>query len=481
MKKVRTKNFNLGSEYCTRDPKEAAKELLKREYCDTHLYAENEHEAIFIPHVFVSDQHQKLEYPDLNFNGIEEFKMCMEKIIKDTTLEKEWYFGYIKHLNDNFPTNKNNKKEIDNWRHNMKYLCDNDTKRPSYLTDLTHRQLYEKEPMDIKNKPQNYYVCKMLENPSRAVGEIGERWLYEGLKSQRQLLKDAVVLHTLEIKAGKTQQEHDFVIFFPNRRLIIGIEAKNKFSDKNVDSAKKQLIKLQMFLKNQCKLEGWNFHPMIFTMVDTPEHSLDHFITSDENSFENRIRSIRDKYKELNIAEFKTEKDKLKSILGFLVFLMHVSKGKTGLIRTSNWADYVKECIENISTKENILFYTKQQLPIFESSEDYRYLLLLGGYGTGKTFLKKEKIKQLLNETQEGNKKIWYVLLSDKAILLKSSLENEWKKEIKEGRLEVVSKHFFSDYFVQDDSEKTSVFIHDLCYKKSKSKQPDSIRISFSM
>ena len=96
VKKIRTKKFNLGSEYRTRDPEEVAKELLKREYCATHLYAENKHEAIFIPHVFVSGQHQKLENPDLNFNGIDEFKMCMKKIIKDTTLEKEWYFGYIK-------------------------------------------------------------------------------------------------------------------------------------------------------------------------------------------------------------------------------------------------------------------------------------------------------------------------------------------------------------------------------------------------
>ena len=62
---------------------------------------------------------------------------------------------------------------------------------------------------------------------------------------------------------------------------------------------------------------------------------------------------------------------------------------------TPSWIDLVKDGIEAVSSKNTIIFYSKNQLPIFSEayseSERFKRVLITGGFGTGKTILLSEK------------------------------------------------------------------------------------------
>lgn len=470
--------FNLGLGYTTNCPEKAAKTLLEREYSDTHLYDVTKEAAVFIPPIFVSHEHTN-DFGNLKFNSkeeiLKELKTMIDNIDKGDNKD-EWYFPYL--------LREFTIDEFDDWRNKMKLLCvlrmgeEKNIITPGYLNTNTLESLWGtsyplstvrdknkiKEKINGKYKritaqeeaPRNYYFRRLLLNPMRAVGDEAERWLYEELQLHRgDLLKDAVVLHTLEINPSRIntserrkQQEHDFVLFFPNRKLIIGIEVKRSLTRESADSALFQLAKLRNLIRNQCdeQFKNWNFYPVIFTMDNILAVNSDQIITK-KTDF---IAWLDKTLQQFRIVELSGYTQKLynmfKTFIGYndnsgrneswcqlirvlerLVFLMHISKGRgRGLIRTSNWTGYITESIHNVSTKDSILFYTNEQLPIFESSDDYNKLVLLGGYGTGKTILMMEKIEQILEEEEEANR-IWFVLPEDKCLLLKLSLERKWK------------------------------------------------------
>ena len=93
----------------------------------------------------------------------------------------------------------------------------------------------------------------------------------------------------------------------------------------------------------------------------------------------------------------------LKNVLQIRLFIIHISKP----ITTSNWLDYVNEAIEVVSNRDNIVFYSKNQLPVFADNR-YNKLVITGGYSTGKSFLLKQKAL-LLSEDPEYQGRVMYI------------------------------------------------------------------------
>ena len=85
--------------------------------------------------------------------------------------------------------------------------------------------------------------------------------------------------------------------------------------------------------------------------------------------------------------------------------------------------DYVSNAIDTLSTSSNIIFYTKKQLSVL--SKNYKKLVILAGFGTGKTFLLREKAIVLSKDSKyKGG--VYYVVCSGEGLLyhqMKQELE----------------------------------------------------------
>ena len=71
-------------------------------------------------------------------------------------------------------------------------------------------------------------------------GDMAERWLFEELKNafeDANNIDKTVVLHAsdvaIDVESNSQQQEFDFLLFVPNRKLIVGVEVKRTFNKKN--------------------------------------------------------------------------------------------------------------------------------------------------------------------------------------------------------------------------------------------------------
>ena len=97
--------------------------------------------------------------------------------------------------------------------------------------------------------------------------------------------------------------------------------------------------------------------------------------------------------------------ERLKTVLQMMLFVLHVSKP----ITASNWFDYINNAIKVVSSRDNIVFYSKNQLPVF-MNDDQRYnkLVITGGYSTGKSFLLKQKAL-MLNKDPEYHGRVMYM------------------------------------------------------------------------
>ena len=87
----------------------------------------------------------------------------------------------------------------------------------------------------------------------------------------------------------------------------------------------------------------------------------------------------------------------MKKLLQIFVFTVHSSKKRP--VTATNWVEYITNAIETVSTVDNIIFYSKDQLNIL-NSDDYNKLIIKGAYGTGKSLLLQEKAKMMV-KTEE--------------------------------------------------------------------------------
>ena len=415
--------FNLGNGMNFTDPIQAAEYLLEREYGDSFLFNDSKDEPIFIPPVFLSQEYsKKTKVSVLDYNVKEKILDTLGKVELPENWKTKEYKDLLNMLNsgaDNF------KVAYDKWIRQMKpiYNAAEELKSNSNL-----KWLIEAKPTDIG-------------------GEQIEHWFFDQINSQemKEILKDCVILISLTIKTNLEKKknfhrEFDFLIISWQLKLIIGIEVKRAASKEILNKAIEQLEKCHDFLEvgfgDILSQQKWSFYPVIFAGQSEFVSPSNHFISMKSdlkkwlkdlfNGKENVLNSPPSKRKKENpsTSSSQTEKEILKKLLQIMVFTIHISrKDLKAPITTTNWVQYVTDAITSVSTADNIIFYSNNQLPILISN-DYRYrkIIIHGKWGTGKSFLLQEKGKILAKQPEYQNR-VMYIVDSGRKTLFYESIK----------------------------------------------------------
>eukprot|EP00111_Clytia_hemisphaerica_P023919 TCONS_00070470-protein len=155
---------------------------------------------------------------------------------------------------------------------------------------------------------------------------------------------------------------------------------------------------------------GWTFFPVVCVQNSSISNASPHFIIMGTD-IKSWLTSILGNFPIVQIAHRPTPLDQVQKLLKIVVFSIHVSKKDlVAPITSSNWVKYIADAIENVSTSDNILFYSTQQMAALNSNDAcYNKLMILGPFGVGKSILLRDKSIQL-NEQPGYKGKVMYLL-----------------------------------------------------------------------
>ncbi|XP_066910542.1 uncharacterized protein [Clytia hemisphaerica] len=446
------RQFNLGSTCFTSDPVYAAKFVLWREYCDSSLFVEGEHTSVFIPPTFASCQYtNNSPVAILDF----EVKADIERLVNNLLYHSPDYWLTIE-LHNFMQTQSGehrtiDKKEFDQWVFNLKIMylvieelnneqlnlpsttssievfvqaCINkfpSNSPESALKTLLRQDLSRRISKDKKNlkklvednPPQDSNLKWLFDLELSQLGEKHEQWIYNQLLSLKDdVLQDTVVLSSpcfLTNVKNKMHKEMDFLIISWKRKLIISIEAKRSlFSDKAFDQLESNFRIFEERLGDQLGSE-WIFFPVVCVENDSYLINSKHYITT-ETEIQPWLTSIFRGFPTAPVIIKPTLLDETKNLLQILIFALHIMKKDiVAPITTTNWVEYTSNAIDNISTCQNILFYSNQQMAIMNLSDTrYGRLIICGNFGVGKSLLLQQKAIQI-NQQPRYQGKVMFV------------------------------------------------------------------------
>ena len=440
------KQFNLGNGKIFTDPIQAADYLLQREYDESALFDLTRHEPVFIPPVFTSNQYKKSPVSLLDYDIEKQILKTLENLLRE--MPKYWFSEQLDlfvRQQGSFTQGQANSKDFDKWILNCKmmYLVAaelgviNNTKFPTTtsetdvfiqgcVTELSskspRKQLETilksfllKLPSTTAMKNLKKEIAKLIEQNPPAdsniqwlfdlqLGDRGEEIehsFFDKLLSLRDssILNDTVILQSVcfitDIK-NKKHQEFDLLIFSWSRKLVIGIEIKRQINETAFKQIKRYHTLFEERLGDQFG-SGWTFFPVICVEKDTQGLQGQHYVDI-ETDTKSWLLSILNQFpaQSFPIPQIPPI-NQIRKVLRLIVFAIHVSKkDQIAPITTTNWVHYISEAIDTMCTGHNILFHSKEQLPVF-ITDDCRYdrVLIKGGYGTGKSYLLQQKALQL--------------------------------------------------------------------------------------
>ncbi|XP_066920237.1 uncharacterized protein [Clytia hemisphaerica] len=467
---LQSAQFNLGNGQYFHDPITASEFLLEREYGDTFFFKPDCHEPVFIPPVFVSNQFSpKLTSTILDYNIVCKFKEALANR-PDFWFTKELK-RFMAHQSDqNFKdVQEINKVDYENWILNVKIIylmitelavdysflpscqmsidtflqkcteflngeidllqghmpLDYD-KITLYQKMISLLDMYSYEPRKIfkseiedrlkSTPPQDSVVSWFFRLELSEQGEKIEHWFFKELSSMRNtksnLLQDLVILQSVNFLTDikkKKHQEFDLCLISWSRKLIIAVEMKRQLVNYKPFE---QLDKYHQILEERLGDflgSGWTFFPVLCVEIDENTFENPHYITI-ETEISSWLQCIMKKFLVSSPTQipYIHPIENLKELLRIIVFTIHISKkNQAAPITSSNWVDYISNSIDTLLTRENIVFYSTNQLPVFVDNLSYNKLVICGGYGTGKSFLLQEKAL-LLNKDPGFKGKVFY-------------------------------------------------------------------------
>ena len=317
----------------------------------------------------------------------------------------------------------------------------------------------EKEQIDILNNvatstephTSNTSIAqKLAKNYDRKgkelkYGHLVENFIYQQLNEifSKNSNEDVVVLHGTHVGIAKqkltpnlkkleiAEKEFDFLIFLPQRKLIIPLEVKTTMSIKSHSKASVQLQNSVMFLENNffdILDEDWQFCPTVYFLRRTKNICLEHckkwtiFGDDDLAVWLDRIM------KTFPIVVCKIQQNKAKTqvirVVGLLLFVVHMKQPMT----TSKIVSKISDLMEYQGMVENILFWNKGQLQLIEDP-DKRFVCFDSGPGTGKSTLLQQKAEREANNGKYCLYIIGGQVPSDKPSLVHRELEKRWRNQ----------------------------------------------------
>ena len=251
-----------------------------------------------------------------------------------------------------------------------------------------------------RNPPTDPIARWYFELNLAELGEKAEHWFLNQFLAfeSEEILHDTVILQPVTFMTDikkKRHQEFDFLFISWPRKLIIAVEIKRQLT---TTTAFTQLETYKQIFDEKLgdQLDNtWTFLPVI--CVERNHLNLNpsqHFITF-QTDIKSWLSGIFTQYPILLCSvPLISPLDQVKNVLRIIIFTIHASKNAP--VTSSNWVEYTSNTIESLSTVENIVFYSNTQMHIMNPSEPrLQKLLIRGGYGTEKSFLLEEKVKQL--------------------------------------------------------------------------------------
>ena len=453
--KRQKKQFNMGNSQTFADPIKAAEYLLTREYGDTFLFNDALREAVFMPPTFVSNQYtKKCSVAILDYEvkkDIERFLTNLKEYTPEHWLSKE-LDRFLQSQNDSI-----GQDAFRNWIFNVKimYLISQELKdcqlnlQPTTLDPNTFvhsciKELKSKLPTSPliivlnemlrgkakgakkllvakieANPPQDSNLKWLFELELAELGEKIEHWFYDQLLPLKDdILQDTVILSSVNFMTNvrnKMHRESDFLIMSWKRKLVISVEMKQKMThvdkfDETLDQLYQNHDIFEQRLGDQFG-SGWTFYPVICVEKDTLLLNNPHYISM-ETEIRPWLESIFQRFPVVTqVPQQQTPLEDVKNLLKIIVFAVHVSKkDQIAPITSTNWFEYTSKAIDNVSTSDNIVFYSNQQLAVMNGNNDrYRKLIIKGPWGTGKSILLGDKAIQL-NKQPEFKGKVMYLI-----------------------------------------------------------------------
>ncbi|XP_066925453.1 uncharacterized protein [Clytia hemisphaerica] len=487
------KQFNLGNTIKFNDPIKAAMFLLQREYGDSSLFVEDLHEAVFIPPTFVSNQYTKKSSVAILDYGVKKDVDRLLSNLKGNSPDNWLTMELEELMQAQSDSDQIDKNIFDKWVMNLKvmYLTIEELKTdqvdlPSTTSELAtfvqacineipqtspepEFKTFLRESLSKKNF-KKFLQQKVQEKPPQdsnlqwlfglelsELGEQLEHWFYDQLLPlENDILQDTVVLSSVNFLTNvrnKMHKEADFLIISWKRKLVISVEMKSELKN---DRVFKQLDSNHQLFEERLgdQLEpGWTFFPVICAGKSPILMNSRHFITM-ETDIKTWLMSIFNKFPILP-AQKPTPLDQVQKLLKIIVFSIHVSKKDlVAPITSSNWVDYVHNAIENVSTSDNILFYSNQQMAVLNSNDPrFNKLIILGPFGTGKTVLLQHKAIQLTNHPQYKGK-VMYLMQKVEEFYAPSKISSMLYHRMK---IDLEERH---GIFVMDVRDSTSPELH---------------------
>ena len=318
-------------------------------------------------------------------------------------------------------------------------------------------------PLD-HNSPMKWLFKANLLDVS---GELPERYLFDELKGilgdeGSITIEKFVILHANDISLRDeksshihvpTQKEFDFLLLSAERKLIIAIEAKRSLPNQPFKQLREYQEIFEEGLGDQLDDE-WTFYPALY--VHKPHEQLksmmisNHFIHQ-ETDLEKWFQNVLDE-NAVKPRKNLVSVEQLKNVLKIIVFTLQMSKSSlehvdkfikseapVGTVVHSKWSNYIEKAIEAVSTADNIIFYSNDQIPIFLNNDPRnKKVILFGGYGSGKTFLLREKAEML---AVDHNEKVLFIFGIEymKKTLLQLTLEQKWNDPKYNGNIRVLN------------------------------------------
>ncbi|XP_066913357.1 uncharacterized protein [Clytia hemisphaerica] len=458
------KKYNLGNGLTMNDPIATADYLLKREYVESFLFdSQNYHKALFIPPVFESNQyHKKLLVSILDYDVMKDVEKTLGNMLKNSpshwfTTDFQAFIQMQKFFTRTTTLTEINSKEFEQWitKSKIKHLVVKELQTDQNLPQMTIDIdiFIQKCLIELKQQSKNGSnletflqhcsiklprkggrnkvradVNKLVSEPNVCedsnikwlwdlqlsdLGEEVEHWFFDQLQSIKYgTLNDLVILQSSQFMTNvenKKHREYDVLILSYSRKLVIGIELKRTSTDQALLKACGQLDKYRTSLEETLGDQfgsGWQFFPVICVQHDSRTFKSAHYI--------NAMTDIRDWLSNvlkrfpmiINQTDLTDSLANLKNVLRIIVFAVHVSVPVTH----TNWVDYISQAIDNVSTHDNLIFYSNQQLAAFKSDDPKcKKIFVQGKFGTGKSILLREKAKQICQRDASLKNRVVYI------------------------------------------------------------------------